>query len=180
MHVIFDKEKLKDGTYAGLNIDNRELGAWALEGIALRGMYIKPKTYGEAVVQGIEGPLMYLEAGAWAGETVWKSTCAGFSNQIAEENFKPGGVVIDKRHQMVKGGIVIVDYTMQIGQPSTIHQPSGDEIIERAIAKTLGSNKPVSRETLRQHMQENRAAMERKRRGEAHITDLLNHNAAQN
>lgn len=179
MHVIFDREQLKDGTYAGLNIDSSELGAWALEGIALRGMYIKPKTYGEAVVQGIEHPFMYLEAGEWTGETVWKSTCAGFSNQIAEEDFKPGGVVIDKRHQMVKGGIVIVDYTMQIGQPSVTHQPSVDEIIERAIAKTLGSNKHVDRELLRQHMQENKAAMERKRRGEVHIINSLKDDVAQ-
>ena len=67
---------------------------------------------------------------------------------------------------------------MQIGPPSATHQPSADEIIERAIAKTLGSNKHVDRALLRQHMQENRAAMDRKRRGEVDIINSLKDDVA--
>lgn len=180
MHVIFDIDQLSDDdSYAGLTLDDSELGAWALEGIALRGMYIMPKTYGEAVVQGVTDKFAYLRAETWTGNTVWKSTCAGFSNQIAEENFKPGSEVIDKRHQLVKGGTVIVDYTMQIGEPGKLHLPSADEIIERAIAKTLGSSKRIDRTLLRQHMQQQKLEIERARRGETGFINSLKEIVAQ-
>ena len=138
-----------------------------------------PKTYGEAVVQGITDKFAYLRAETWTGDTVWKSTCAGFSNQIAEEHFKPGSEVIDKRHQLVKGGTVIVDYTMQIGEPGKLHLPSADEIVERAVAKTLGSSKHIDRTLLRQHMQQQKLEIERARRGETGFINSLKEIVAQ-
>ncbi|MGQ7385677.1 DNA polymerase [Streptococcus suis] len=81
---------------ADLNVGN-ELGQWKLEGISSRSKFIQPKTYGE-----------HLETG-------WHTTCAGFTDQIPEEDFRSGMKIKVKRGFLVKGGYQIQDRYIELG-----------------------------------------------------------------
>lgn len=91
------------GTYEPdiLDIDDKELGYWALEGKFTRGKYLRPKTYIEEIDNEI------------------KVTCAGLPskchNQVTYENFKYGAVYTGKLlPKVVKGGIILKETEFKI------------------------------------------------------------------
>lgn len=84
-----------------LDIDDKELGYWALEGKFTRGKYLRAKTYIEEIDNEI------------------KVTCAGLPskchNQVTYENFKYGAVYTGKLlPKVVKGGIILKETEFKI------------------------------------------------------------------
>ena len=84
-----------------LPIDATRLGAWKLEGQFTEARFIKCKTYG-TVIDGH-----------------WHATAAGFSRQIAKENFEPGVEHMDSRSIKAATGTVICGYKMKVGQAAS-------------------------------------------------------------
>lgn len=109
MHIKWDFERDGDKNTLiewlrslGVRVDKTELGAWDLEARYSRARYVKPKHYGQMLVD-------------WDGnEKGWKSVAAGFTEQINENEFGVGSVFTDKRAVAARGGVLLVDVDMQI------------------------------------------------------------------
>ena len=109
MHIKWDFERDGDKDTLiewlrslGVRVDKTELGAWDLEARYSRARYVKPKHYGQMLVD-------------WDGNEVgWKSVAAGFTEQINENEFGVGSVFTDKRAVAARGGVLLVDVDMQI------------------------------------------------------------------
>lgn len=91
----------------GLTIHDKKFGAWKIEGYTAGGRYIQPKTYGENL-------LVTDHNGVLTGETQWKTTTAGLTRQVPQENFHRGMKVKDRRTVKVSGGVVLIDVDMEI------------------------------------------------------------------
>lgn len=88
----------------GIHTDSKELGAWDIEGRFTRGKFIKPKNYGEELVQA-------------DGSLKWHTTCAGFTRQVPMGQFRVGGVFPEMRNIVVDGGVLLLTRYMEIRDP---------------------------------------------------------------
>lgn len=103
MHIVGE---VTDGWLreVGITVHDTKAGAWKIENRATEGLFIQPKTYGEMVLD------------TNTGETVWKTTTAGLTQQVPQAEFRRGMKIVDRRSTKVKGGVVILDTPMVIAE----------------------------------------------------------------